>query len=71
MNHLGAGIAMLGTIGAGLGLGAHFSSWMQGIARNPQAADKMNGPGFIGLAMIEAVALLCFVIAFMLLNAGQ
>jgi F-type H+-transporting ATPase subunit c len=68
-NLLGAGIAMLGTFGAGIGLGMLFSAWLTGIARNPQAADKMNGIGFIGFAATELVLLLAFVVAILLIYA--
>lgn len=68
-NLLGAGIAMVGTLGAGLGLGMLFSSWIQGIARNPQAADKISGIGFIGFAATELVLLLGFVVAILLIYA--
>ncbi len=69
-NLLGAGIAMLGTAGVGIGLGMIFSSWLTAIARNPGAADKLSTPGFIGFAATELVLLLCFVIAFMIIGAG-
>ena len=35
---IGAGLAMLGAIGAGLGIGILASGAVQGIARNPDAA---------------------------------
>lgn len=68
LQYLGAGIAMIGALGAGLGLGNVFSSWLGGIARNPGAADKMSLPGYIGFAATELVALLCFVVAMLLMN---
>ena len=71
LQYLGAGIAMIGALGAGLGLGNVFSAWLGGISRNPAAAAKMTLPGFIGFAATELVALLCFVIAFLLMNAGK
>jgi hypothetical protein len=33
---IGAGLAMIGTIGAGLGIGVLVSGAVQGIARNPE-----------------------------------
>ncbi len=67
MKLLGAGIAMLGTFGAGIGLGLLFSAWLSGIARNPAAASKLNGVGFIGFAATELVLLLSFVVAVLLI----
>lgn len=65
---LGAGIAMIGAAGAGLGLGAIFSAWISAISRNPAAAPKFQTIGYIGFAATELVLLLCFVVAFMLLG---
>ncbi|MEJ0061619.1 MAG: ATP synthase subunit C family protein [Alphaproteobacteria bacterium] len=65
---LGAGIAMIGAFGVGIGMGNLFSSWITAIARNPAAAPKFNGIGFIGFAATELVLLLCFVVAFLLIG---
>ena len=64
---LGAGIAMVGTFGAGLGLGMIFSAWLTALARNPAAEDKYKQVGFIGFAATELVLLLAFVVAVMLM----
>jgi F-type H+-transporting ATPase subunit c len=64
---LGASIAMLGSLGAGLGLGMVFSAWLNGLARNPAAEEKFNKVGFLGFAAVELVLLLCFVVAVMLM----
>jgi F-type H+-transporting ATPase subunit c len=64
---LGAGIAMIGSLGAGIGLGMLFSAWISAIARNPAAAPKFNGIGFIGFAATELVLLLCFAVGVLLL----
>lgn len=65
---LGAGVAMMGALGAGIGLGLLFAAWVSAIARNPGAASKFNGIGFIGFAATELVLLLCFVVAFLLIG---
>ena len=39
---LGAGIAMIGSLGAGIGLGLIFSAWISAIARNPAAEGKFR-----------------------------
>jgi F-type H+-transporting ATPase subunit c len=64
---LAAGIAMIGTLGAGIGLGQIFAAWLTGIARNPAAAKQMNATGFIGLAVTELVLLMGFVVSMLLL----
>ena len=43
-------------------------TWLEGIARNPEASEKMNTPAILALAFTEAIAIYGFVIAFMILN---
>ena len=66
---LGAGIAMIGSLGAGLGLGLIFSAWISAIARNPAVEGKFRQIGFIGFAVTELVLLMCFVVAILLMFA--
>lgn len=66
---LGAGIAMIGTMGAGIGLGLIFSAWLNALARNPSAEAKFNRVGFIGFAAAELVLLIGFVVAVLLMFA--
>lgn len=64
---LGAAIAIgLAAMGGALGQGKAASSALDGIARNPGASDKVFTPLVIGLALIESLVLLSFVIAFFL-----
>ena len=64
---LGAGLAIgLAAFGGGLGQGRATGSALEGIARNPGAADKMFVPLILGLALIESLVLYAFVIAFFL-----
>jgi F-type H+-transporting ATPase subunit c len=65
---LGAGIAMIGSMGAGIGLGLIFSAWIAAIARNPSAEAKFSKVGFIGFAVTELVLLMCFVISIMIMK---
>ncbi|ADU12791.1 MULTISPECIES: F0F1 ATP synthase subunit C [Asticcacaulis] len=65
---LGAGLAMLGMIGAGIGLGLLFGNFFQGALRNPSAAKSQQTNLFIGMALTEALGILAFVIAIMILN---
>jgi F-type H+-transporting ATPase subunit c len=68
LRFIGVGLAMLGaTIGAGFGLSRVFSSWLEGIARNPSADTKLSKVGFVAFAGTELVLLLGFVIAIMVL----
>ena len=66
---MGAGIgAGLAAIGAGLGIGRIGGSAMEGVARQPVAAGKIQSLMIIIAALIEAVALFaavfCLLISF-------
>jgi F-type H+-transporting ATPase subunit c len=64
---LAAGLAMgLASFGGALGQGRAAASALDGIARNPQAADKMFTPFILGLALIESLVLFSLLIAFLL-----
>jgi len=64
---IGAGLAMIGVIGAGIGVGSIFSSAIAAIGRNPAAREEINLPMFLGFALTEAIALFAMVIAFLIL----
>jgi F-type H+-transporting ATPase subunit c len=57
---VGAGLA---AIGAGLGIGRIGGSAMDGIARQPEASNKIQTAMLIAAAFVEAVALFAEVIA--------
>jgi F-type H+-transporting ATPase subunit c len=64
---IGAGIAIgLGVLGGGLGQGRAAAAALEGISRNPGAAARIQTPMILGLALIESLVLLSFVIAFFL-----
>jgi len=64
---LGAGIAALGVLGAGIGLGILFGNFYQGAMRNPAAAAQQQTNLFIGMALAESTALFALVIALLIL----
>jgi F-type H+-transporting ATPase subunit c len=64
---IGAGVAALGMIGAGVGLGFVFGKFFEAVARQPAAEDKLKTYLFIGMALVEAIALFAFVIAAIIL----
>ena len=64
---LAAAICMgLGTFGGALSQARTASAALEGIARNPQAAPKVQTPMIIALAMTESLVLFALVIAFFL-----
>lgn len=66
---IGAGLATLGMIGAGIGVGTIFGQYLSGALRNPAAAASQTGNLFVGAALAEALGILAFVIAILLLFA--
>jgi F-type H+-transporting ATPase subunit c len=56
----------LGAIGPGIGVGLVFSSAIEAIARQPEMAGQTRATMFIGFALIEALALIGFVLAFII-----
>ncbi len=67
---IGAGLAMIGTIGAGLGIGVLVNGAVQGIARNPDAGGNVQTNMILGIAFAEAVAIYCLVVALLILFVG-
>ena len=67
MAALGAGLAIgLAVLGGGLGQGRTAAAALEGISRNPGASSRIQTPMIIGLALIESLVLLAFVVAFLL-----
>lgn len=67
---IGAGLAMIGTIGAGIGIGVVVNGAVQGIARNPDAGGSVQTNMILGIAFAEAVAIYCLVIALLIFFVG-
>ena len=68
---LGAALAVgIGAIGPGLGEGRAVAAAMDAIARQPESAGTISRTLFVGLAMIETMAIYCLVIALVLLFAN-
>ena len=64
---IGAGLATLGMIGAGIGVGNIFGSFLQGAMRNPSAAQGQFGNLIFGFAVTEALGIFGLLIALLLL----
>lgn len=65
--YIGAGLAAMGMIGAGIGLGVLFGNYLNGALRNPSAAPAAQPMLFLGLALTEALGIFALVIAFLIL----
>jgi F-type H+-transporting ATPase subunit c len=56
----------LAAIGPGVGIGLIFASAIEASARQPEMAGQIRATMFIGFALIEALALIGFVLAFII-----
>jgi F-type H+-transporting ATPase subunit c len=65
---LGAGLA---TVGAGIGIGRIGGQAVEGMARQPEAAGRIQTAALILAALIEGVALFAAVIAFVIQGKVQ
>lgn len=60
----------IGSIGPALAEGRAVAAAMDAIARQPEASGTLSRTLFVGLAMIETMAIYCLVIALLLLFAN-
>lgn len=68
---IGAVVAVsFGAIGPALAEGRSIASAMDAIARQPESAGTLSRTLFVGLAMIETMAIYCLVVALLLLYAN-
>ena len=68
---VGSGIAAVGVIGPGIGIGVAGSRALEGMARQPEMATKLLVNAIIIAALMEALGLLAFVIAIQLYTFGS
>jgi F-type H+-transporting ATPase subunit c len=59
-----------GAIGPALAEGRAVAAAMDAIARQPEAAGTLSRTLFVGLAMIETMAIYCLVVALLVLFAN-
>ena len=64
---LGAGIAALACIGAGVGIGIATGKATEAVARQPEAAGKITKLLLLGGALAEATAIYGFVVAILII----
>ena len=64
---LAAGLGLgLAALGGALGQGKAAAAALDGIARNPNASDKLFQPMIIGLALIESLVIYALIISYLL-----
>lgn len=70
MKLLAAGLAMIGTIGAGVGVGIAAGGGVQAIGRNPDAAPIIQTNMILGMAFAEAIAIYALAVALIIIFVG-
>jgi F-type H+-transporting ATPase subunit c len=66
-----SGLTMaIGGIGPALGEGRAVATALSALAQQPDASSTITRTLFVGLAMIESVAIYCFVVAMILIFAN-
>ncbi len=64
---IGAGLASMALIGAGLGIGNIFGNYLAGALRNPSAAPGQFPNLLLGFALAEATGLFGLIVALIIL----
>jgi F-type H+-transporting ATPase subunit c len=68
---ISAGLAMgIGALGPGIGQGRAIAQALAAIAQQPDERNSLTRTLFVGLAMIESIAIYCFVISMILIFAN-
>jgi F-type H+-transporting ATPase subunit c len=65
--YIGAGLATIGVVGAGAGIGILFSGLILGLSRNPLLENKLFQMALLGFALCEAMGLLAIMMSFLIL----
>jgi F-type H+-transporting ATPase subunit c len=64
---IGTGLATMGLIGAGIGIGVVFGALIIGVSRNPALRGQLFSYAIVGFAFSEAPGLFALMMAFLLL----
>lgn len=64
---IGAGLATIGVVGAGAGIGIVFAGLVLGVSRNPSKEMRLIQLTLLGFALAEAMGLLAIMMAFLIL----
>lgn len=64
---IGSGLATIGLIGAGVGIGTVFAGLITATSRNPAMRSQLFSYAILGFALSEATGLFALIISFLLL----
>lgn len=64
---VGAGLAMVGALGPGIGVGLLVQGALQAMGRNPDASGLIQTNMILGIVFTEAIAIYALVVALIIL----
>jgi F-type H+-transporting ATPase subunit c len=64
---IGAGLAVMTGLGAGIGMGIATGKAAEAAGRQPEATNQINRILLLGLALTESVAIYGFVVALLII----
>jgi len=64
---VGAGLAAIGLVGAGAGVGIVFAAFVLSVSMNPNLRGELFKLAMLGFALTEAVGLLALMVTFLIL----
>jgi F-type H+-transporting ATPase subunit c len=67
LKSIGAGAATIGVIGAGVGIGLVFGSFILSFGRNAELEKQLFSYTILGFALAEAIALFALMMGFLIL----
>ena len=67
MKFIGTGLATIGVVGAGAGIGIVFAGLLISISRNPMKEQRLVQLALLGFALCEVMGLLAIMMAFIIL----
>ena len=68
---IGAGLAMIGALGGGVGIGLAVGGAVQAMGRNPDFTPTIQTNMILGVAFAEAVAIYALVVSLIILFVLQ
>lgn len=68
MKFIGAGLATIGLIGAGIGGGIIFGALINGVSRNPSIKGQIMTLAILGFSLTEAMGLFAIMMGMIILN---
>jgi F0F1-type ATP synthase membrane subunit c/vacuolar-type H+-ATPase subunit K len=64
---IGAGLAIIGVVGGGIGIGNLFGAFITAVGRNPAARQEFQIYLWLGFALSEATAIFALLVSFVIL----